>query len=311
MKLKTALLLRQTLVIRALFNSVACIKKMDRGIQALPSDPRNDIKCLADGTGGWLQHRSDVNVVGSGPGVDWITNILPDLEDSIKFRPEGAMKFHPPRVLILYGSLRMPSSFSRFLALECARLLELMGADVRVFDPHELPVRDPALENHLKVLELRELVDWSEGHIWCSPELHGGMCGTFKNQIDWIPLNTGSVRPTQGKSVAVMQVNGGSQSFNTVNALRLLARWMRMACSVNQSSVAVAWKEFDEIGRMKPSSYRDRVVDVIEEYLKFHRINREYSDILTNRYSERVEKRENDGKLLTQAEKLESNKKNT
>lgn len=150
--------------------------------------------------------------------------------------------------------------------------------------------------------ELRELSLWSEGHVWCAPELHGGLCGTFKNQIDWIPLDSGSVRPTQGKSVAVMQVNGGSQSFNTVNALRLLARWMRMACVVNQSSVAVAWKEFDDDGRMKDSSFRERVVDVLEEYFKHHLINREYADTLTDRYSERKERAEK-GRLLTQAEK--------
>jgi len=267
-------------------------------------DRRHAISCLSDGTGGWLQHRADVDIVGSGPGTDWIKDVIPNLTESIDFRPMSAQKVHPPRILVLYGSLRMPSSFSRFLALECARLLELMGAEIRVFDPHQLPVRDPALETHPKVVELRELVEWSEGHVWCAPELHGGLCGTFKNQIDWIPLHTGSVRPTQGKSVAVLQVNGGSQSFNTVNALRLLARWMRMSCSVNQSSVPVAWKEFDDLGRMKPSSYRDRVVDVMEEFLKFTLINREYADVLTNRYSERVEKKENEGKLLTQAEKL-------
>jgi arsenic resistance protein ArsH len=161
----------------------------------------------------------------------------------------------------------------------------------------------PAIEDHVKVKELRELVYWSEGHVWCAPELHGGLCGTFKNQIDWIPLETGSVRPTQGKSVAVLQVNGGSQSFNSVNAMRLLARWMRMSCNVNQSSVPVAWKEFDDDGRMKASSYRERVIDVMEEFFKFQLINREYAAVLTDRYSERCEKREN-GKLLTQAEKL-------
>jgi len=267
------------------------------------TDPRNSISTLHDGSGGWLGHRSDPDVIGSGPGIDWIKDVMPDLSATVNYLPPDAKIKTPPKILVLYGSLRTPKSFSRLLALECARLLELLGAEVRVYDPHLLPVRDPAIEDHVKVQELRELVLWSEGHIWCAPELHGGLCGTFKNQIDWIPLDTGSVRPTQGKSVAVLQVNGGSQSFNTVNALRLLARWMRMSCNVNQSSVPMAWKEFDDDGRMKPSSYRDRVVDVIEEYYKFHVISREFAALFTDRYSERKEKRENEGKLLTQAQK--------
>jgi arsenic resistance protein ArsH len=252
----------------------------------------------------WLQHRSIQDVPGSGPGQNWIEQLLPDLAESIEFRPSGAVLDHHPRILILYGSLRMPRSFSRYLAHESARLLEVMGAEVRVFDPHGLPVRDPAIEAHPKVQELRELVHWSEGHVWCAPELHGNVCGTFKNQIDWIPLNTGSVRPTQGKSCVVLQVNGGSQSFNTVNTLRILARWMRMACSVNQSSIPMAWQQFDDDGRLKESDFRLRVVDVMEEFLKFTRINREYSDVLTNRFSERLECREH-GRLRSQAEKEE------
>lgn len=163
---------------------------------------------------------------------------------------------HKPRILVLYGSLRSPRSFSHFLALECARILELLGADVRVYNPQGLPVRDPAIEDHPKVQELRMLSHWSEGHVWVSPEMHGVITGCFKNQIDWIPLNTGSVRPTQGRTCAVLQVNGGSQSFNAVNELRRLARWMRMPCCTNQSSVAKAWQEFDDDGRMKPSSFR-------------------------------------------------------
>lgn len=173
---------------------------------------------------------------------------------------------------------------------------------MRVFDPPGLPVRDPSLTDHPKVAELRALVHWSEAHVWCGSELHGNLCSVFKNQIDWIPLNSGSVRPTQGKACAVLQVCGGSQSFNVVNTLRLLARWMRMPCIPNQSSVPMAWKQFDDDGRMKDSSLRERVVDVMEEFIKFTRVNREFADVFTDRYSERKEKEEK-GRLLTQAEK--------
>ncbi|KAK3259460.1 hypothetical protein CYMTET_31543, partial [Cymbomonas tetramitiformis] len=217
------------------------------------------------------------------------------------FKPPGALKDHPVRVLVLYGSLR-ERSFSNLLALECARLLEVMGAEVRVFNARGLPVRDPSVEDHPKVQELRGLCEWSEGHVWVSPEMHGTITSVFKNQIDWIPLNTGSVRPTQGRTTVVLQVNGGSQSFNVVNELRKLSRWMRMPCSTNQSSVPKAWQEFDDDGRMKPSGYRDRVVDVIEEFYKFTLIMREQADFLVDRYSERKEKAEK-GRLLSQAEK--------
>lgn len=205
---------------------------------------------------------------------------------------------------MLYGSLR-PTSFSKKLAYEFARLLEELGCDVRTYNPHGLPVRDPSLENHIKVQELRSLTQWSDGHMWVSPEMHGQITGVFKNQIDWIPLNTGSIRPTQGKTCCVAQVNGGSQSFNAVNTLRLLARWMRMPCVTNQSSVPKAWMEFDGDdagGRMKESSYRDRVVDVAEEFAKFTAVMAPVSEELTDRYSERKEK-EAEGRLLTQAEK--------
>jgi arsenic resistance protein ArsH len=188
------------------------------------------------------------------------------------------------------------------LAYEFARLLDLLGCDVRVYNPRGLPVRDPALEEELKVLELRALSYWSEGHVWVSPEMHGTITGTFKNQIDWIPLNTGSVRPTQGRTCLVAQVNGGSQSFNAVNALRILARWMRMPCCTNQSSIAKAWKEFDDDGRLKESDYRDRVVDCAEEFAKFTAVMTPIADELTDRYSERKEKAK-EGRLLTQAEK--------
>jgi arsenic resistance protein ArsH len=193
---------------------------------------------------------------------------------------------HPPRILILYGSLR-PQSFSRKLALEAERILRQFGAETRVFDPHELPILDSVPASHPKVQELRALSLWSEGQVWVSPERHGTITGVFKNQIDWLPLEDGSVRPTQGRTLAVMQVNGGSQSFNVVNTLRVLGRWMRMVTIPNQSSVAKAWQEFDDDGRMKPSPFYDRVVDVMEELFKFTLLVRGRSDYLVSRYSER------------------------
>ena len=193
---------------------------------------------------------------------------------------------HPPRILLLYGSLR-ERSFSKLLILEAQRLLEAMGAETRVFDPSGLPLPDATGPDHPKVQELRALSQWSEGQVWCSPERHGAITGIMKAQIDWIPLEIGSVRPTQGKTLAVMQVSGGSQSFNAVNTLRLLGRWMRMITIPNQSSVAMAYKEFDENDRMKPSSYYDRVVDVMEELYKFTLLTRDRSDYLVDRYSER------------------------
>ena len=193
---------------------------------------------------------------------------------------------HPPRILILYGSLR-PQSFSRKLALEAERILRQFGAETRIFDPHELPILDSVPANHPKVQELRALSLWSEGQVWVSPERHGAITGVFKNQIDWLPLKEGSVRPTQGRTLAVMQVCGGSQSFNVVNTLRVLGRWMRMVVIPNQSSVPKAWQEFDDAGRMKPSSFYDRVVDVMEELFKFTLMVRGRSNYLVDRYSER------------------------
>lgn len=195
---------------------------------------------------------------------------------------------HRPRILILYGSLR-EVSYSRLVAHEVRRLLEHFGCEVRIFDPQGLPLPDGAPASNPKVQELRALSEWSEGHVWVSPERHGAMTGIMKAQIDWIPLAVGSVRPTQGKTLAVMQVCGGSQSFNAVNQMRILGRWMRMITIPNQSSVAKAYQEFDAEGRMKPSSFYDRVVDVCEELVKFTLLTRDASSYLTDRYSERKE----------------------
>lgn len=208
---------------------------------------------------------------------------------------------HPARILLLYGSLR-ERSFSRFATEEAARLLTALGAEPRIFDPRDLPLADAVEADHPKVAELRELVGWSEGMVWCSPERHGAMTGVMKTQIDWIPLSLGGVRPTQGKTLAVMQVCGGSQSFNTVNQLRILGRWMRLLTIPNQSSVAKAWDEFDEAGRMKPSPYYDRIVDVMEELVRFTLLTRDIKDHLVDRYSERVESHEALSKRVNQSQ---------
>jgi arsenical resistance protein ArsH len=206
---------------------------------------------------------------------------------------------HKPRLLLLYGSLR-ESSYSRLVIEECARLLLTMGAEVRIFDPRGLPQPDTTDASHPKVQELRELMTWSEGQVWCSPERHGAMTGIMKSQIDWVPLSLGAVRPTQGKTLAVMQVCGGSQSFNAVNQLRILGRWMRMLTIPNQSSVAKAHLEFDDAGRMKPSAYYNRIVDVMEELMKFTLLTRDLKDHLVDRYSERVETAEQLSKRVNQ-----------
>ncbi len=198
---------------------------------------------------------------------------------------------HRPRILVLYGSIR-ERSYSRLLSEEAGRLLRWFGCEVRTFDPRGLPLPDGAEPDHPKVKELRDLADWSEGMVWVSPERHGAMTGIMKAQIDWIPLALGARRPTQGKTLAVMEVSGGSQSFNAVNQMRILGRWMRMVTIPNQSSVAKAFLEFDEAGRMKPSSYYQRVVDVCEELVKFTYLVRGRSAYLTDRYSERAESAE-------------------
>lgn len=218
-----------------------------------------------------------------------LPNIAPgafEVPDLSKLTASGL--HHKPRILMLYGSLR-ERSYSRFLTLEAQRLLEAFGAEVRIFHASGLPLPNDAPDTHPKVQELREAMLWSEGQVWTSPERHGAMSAVLKSQIDWIPLPGGAIRPTQGRTLALMQVSGGSQSFNALNQMRILGRWMRMVTIPNQSSVAKAFQEFDEAGRMKPSSYYDRVVDVMEELVKFTLINCGVSGYLTSRYSERKE----------------------
>ncbi|MFZ2987978.1 arsenical resistance protein ArsH [Ideonella sp.] len=224
------------------------------------------------------------------PDLPHIDAALFDVPSAAQFAGAGRAT-HAPRFLLLYGSLR-ERSYSKLLTLEAARLLQAMGAEVRVFDPTGLPLPDGAPDTHPKVQELRELAAWCEGMVWTSPERHGAMTGILKAQIDWIPLSVGAVRPTQGKTLAVMEVSGGSQSFNAVNQMRILGRWMRMITIPNQSSVAKAFLEFDEAGRMKPSAYYERVVDVMEELMKFTLLTRDVAPWLVDRYSERRESAE-------------------
>ena len=220
---------------------------------------------------------------------------LPEQLDAAHFQIPSAQTLnapqrasHQPRFLLLYGSLR-ERSYSKLLTLEAQRLLQAMGGDTRIFDPAGLPQPDGAPDTHPKVQELRTLAAWSEGMVWCSPERHGAMTGILKSQIDWIPLAIGAIRPTQGKTLAVMEVSGGSQSFNAVNQLRILGRWMRLLTIPNQSSVPKAYEQFDEAGRMKPSALYDRVVDVMEELYKFTLLTRDLAPYLVDRYSERKE----------------------
>ena len=227
------------------------------------------------------------------PNLDRALFTAPKLPDLTK--PSS----HPPRILLLYGSVR-ERSYSRLASEEAARLLEAMGCETKTFNPSGLPLPDDAPDTHPKVAELRALAEWAEGMVWTSPERHGAMTGIMKSQIDWIPLALGAVRPTQGKTLALMQVSGGSQSFNAVNQMRVLGRWMRMLTIPNQSSIAKAFLEFDEEGRMKPSAYYDRVVDVMEELVKFTLLTRGQSAWLTDRYSERKESAEDLMKRVSQ-----------
>lgn len=213
---------------------------------------------------------------------------LPALDKNF-LAPLGAIDGHAPRILLLYGSLR-DRSYSRFATEEAARILKYLGAEPRIFDPSDLPFPDQVTgDTHPAVQALRDLAIWSEGMVWCSPERHGAITGIMKAQIDHLPLSMGGIRPTQGRTLAVMQVSGGSQSFNTVNTLRLLGRWMRMITIPNQSSVARAYQEFDDKGRMKPSAYYERIVDVMEELVRFTLLLRPHDQMLTDRYSERKE----------------------
>ena len=218
-----------------------------------------------------------------------LPNLDPTLFTVPKLPDQASYASHPPRILLLYGSVR-ERSYSRLASEEAARLLTTMGCETKTFNPSGLPLPDDAPDSHPKVAELRALAEWAEGMVWTSPERHGAMTGIMKSQIDWIPLALGAVRPTQGKTLALMQVSGGSQSFNAVNQMRMLGRWMRMLTIPNQSSIAKAFLEFDEAGRMKPSAYYDRVVDVMEELVKFTLLTRDVSPWLTDRYSERKER---------------------
>ncbi|WP_295804118.1 arsenical resistance protein ArsH [uncultured Microbulbifer sp.] len=238
---------------------------------------------------------TEYDIQKSMPNID--PECLHPIEDERLFGAERSNA--GPRILLLYGSLRQ-RSFSRLATEEAARILEFFGAETRTFNPSGLPLPDDADDQHPKVKELRELAQWCEGMVWCSPERHGAMTGIMKAQIDWIPLALQGVRPTQGKTLAVMQVSGGSQSFNAVNQMRVLGRWMRMFTIPNQSSIPKAWLEFGDDDRMKPSSLYDRVVDVMEELVKFTLLLRDRKDYLVDRYSERKETAEEFRKRIDQ-----------
>lgn len=225
-----------------------------------------------------------ITQINSLPNINQATFNQSDLN---QLKP-SAVSTHPAKILLLYGSIR-ERSFSRLSMEEAQRILNQLGAETKVFNPIGMPQPDSEDSQHPKVQELHELVKWCEGMVWCSPERHGSMTSIMKSQIDWIPLTLGAVRPTQGKTLAVMQVSGGSQSFNTVNQLRILGRWMRLLTIPNQSSVPKAWQQFDDDNRMKPSALYDRIVDVMEELVKFTLLTRDIKDHLVDRYSERTE----------------------
>lgn len=261
-------------------------------------------------------------ILPEDPGQpDWVSTleletVLDLAENNLRLTKERL------KVLVLYGSLRR-RSYSKLVAFEAARILFRLGCDVRVFDPTDLPVKNDVDQNHPKVQELRELSTWSDGHVWVSPEQHGNLvcftspsfiplfslvCNTnttqtavFKNQIDWIPLSTGSVRPTQGRTLAIAQVCGGSQSFNAVNSLRILGRWMRMFTIPNQSSIPKAYTHFPDEGqpgdqRLMASGNRDRLVDCMEEFVKYTVLMRPHLGLFGDRFSEREERRVKEGK---------------
>lgn len=233
---------------------------------------------------------------------DWVAQL--ELSTVLKMVETQIIKIGEERlrVLVLYGSMRQ-RSYSHLLAYEASRILFRLGCDVRVYNPSGLPVKDDIQHSHLKVQELRELSKWSDGHIWISPEQHGNLTAVFKNQIDWIPLSTGSVRPTQGRTLAIAQVSGGSQSFNTVNSLRILGRWMRMFVIPNQSSIPKAYTQFTDGdaaeggSRLIPSGNRDRLVDCMEEFVKYTIVMRPHFQLFGDRFSEREERRVKDEKL--------------
>ncbi|KAJ5343478.1 hypothetical protein N7541_008024 [Penicillium brevicompactum] len=239
-------------------------------------------------------------LLSSNATEDWVNNldlatVLDMAEHSIRDTNERL------KVLVLYGSLRR-RSYSRLVAFEASRILFRLGCDVRVFDPEGLPVKNDSDTSHPKVQELRELSRWSDGHVWVSPEQHGNLTAVFKNQIDWIPLTTGSVRPTQGRTLAIAQVCGGSQSFNAVNSLRILGRWMRMFTIPNQSSIPRAYTQFPDEGqpedqRLMPSGNRDRLVDCMEEFVKYTILMRPHIGLFGDRFSEREEKRSKEAKM--------------
>ncbi|KAK4989387.1 hypothetical protein LTR50_003263 [Elasticomyces elasticus] len=227
--------------------------------------------------------------------TDWVSKLELSTALAMAQRDLEAEDGERLKVLVLYGSLRS-RSYSKLLAYEASRILFRLGCDVRVYDPTGLPVKDDVQHLHPKVEEIRQLSRWSDGHVWICPEQHGNLTAVFKNQIDWIPLSTGSVRPTQGRTLAIAQVSGGSQSFNTVNSLRILGRWMRMFAIPNQSSIPIAYKQFTEEGgeeggsRLMPSGNRDRLVDCMEEFVKYTIVMRPHFDLFGDRYSERVER---------------------
>ncbi|BFM07391.1 arsenical resistance protein ArsH [Halioxenophilus aromaticivorans] len=236
-----------------------------------------------------------MTILNDLPNIDG--EVIAEIDQKTLLQPEQTQ--HPVRILLLYGSLRQ-RSFSRLAVQEAERILKFYGAETKIFNPEGLPLPDATDDQHPKVQELRELAAWSEGMVWCSPERHGAMTGILKAQIDWLPLSIGAVRPTQGKTLAVMQVCGGSQSFNAVNQMRILGRWMRMFTIPNQSSIAKAWLEFDDNDRLKPSSFYDRVVDVMEELVKFTLLLRDRKEYLVDRYSERKESAEEFRKRIDQ-----------